>query len=345
MNKYYGLFLILTLLFSFACAPRVSEHYFDEGVLLFEQGEYYQAIQEFNKYPEKHRLYDEAQSYKIQARQILDEKVSELLNQASNKWRDGYLSEAIKNYYQILAKDPGFDNIHEIIREGEEALETSIMALGNQFEDARRQNDIFQCKQIIEKMIRMSPGHDITETTRKNYQALKDIVLQKSYLLVEEIIRSGRSDDIEKAELQVEYMQGIDENDQRTILIGNKLQEHIEQEKQRADRARQQQRRQRLQQIFESGTQEYQKGNLKEAIEIWERARREGIADNTLNNWLNTAKRELSQLVLNYIQQGEFYFEMEDYTSARELFERAIDLDPNNEKAKDYIQKIIILKQ
>lgn len=343
MNRvlYFMVFLVLF----FGCAPQIPQQHFDKGVALFEQGEYYNAINEFSKYPPRHKLYNDAQDYVANAQEKLDQVTLELFEKASLRWKDDYYSEALSIYFNIQKINPEADNIDEIITKAEIDLENAIKDLQKQFEESRRENDIFACKQSLDKMLRISPEHPSVISTRENYQALKDVILQKSYMLVEDYIKSGRRANIEKAALQLEYMQGIDENDQRTVLIARKLDEYLERERQRSERSRERQQQEKLQEYMRAGSEKYEQGLLKEAIEIWEKARREGIADNTLNQWLNKARKELSELVYNYVRQGEFYFEMEDYSKAKELFEKALDLDPNNASAKDFLQKIIIIQQ
>ncbi len=343
MNRIIILSALFILLVS--CVPRVSDQHYSDGVALFDQGEYYRAIVEFRKYPPKHKLYNDAQEYINQSEELLSQIVQDLFKEADIKWKDDYYTAAIAKYYQIKAVNPEEPDIDKIISEAEETVESTVSELQANFEKARNENDIFACKQNIERMIRISPEHSTTVSTRETYQALKDVVLQKSYLLVEDYLKTGRKSDIEKASLQVEYMQGIDESDQRTIIISKKLEEYLDKEKQRAERTREVQKQQKLQQYMSQGSEKYEQGSLKEAIEIWEKARREGVADNTLLQWLNKAKKELSDLVFNYLKQGEFYFEIEDYSKAKELFEKALELDPKNASAKDYLDKISIIQQ
>lgn len=343
MNRIFV--VLLTAMLVISCAPRVSDQHYSDGVSFFEQGEYYKAMVEFRKYPPKHKLYNDAQDYIRQSAERLEEIVQEIMKEAESKWQEDFYSMAISKYYQVKAVNPEEPDIDGIIAGAEEELEKTIQELQANFEKARDENDIISCKQNIEKMIKVSPEHQSTVSTQETYQSLKDVVLQKSYLQVEDYLKTGRKSDVEKAGQQVEFMQNIDETDQRTIIISRKLEEYLEKERLKAERTRESQKEAKLQQYMSQGSAFYEQGSLKEAIEVWEKARREGVADNTLLQWLSKAKKELNELVFNYLKQGEFYFESEDYSKAKELFEQALGLDPKNATAKEYLDKINIIQQ
>lgn len=342
---YRNILLILIIFTLFGCAAVMTDEYYERGVSFYEQGEYYTAIQEFSKYPQKHSLYAESQKFIVMSQARMNELLDDLTERAYNKWKDDYYSLAIELFYEIRRINPEEADIDDIIKEAHSVLEKTMLSLKKEFEDNRANRDIFGCKQVLERMERIFPGHDITQKTVKNYNMLKDIVLQKAFITIEDHMKRGRDENIEQADLLVEYMRGIDDRDQRTLVIARRLDDFKEDRRRRSEIIRQARERRSFRHLYEQGLEKYEQGNLKEAVDIWENALKYGTADNKLLDKLNNAKRELSATILNILKKAEFYFELEDYSKARELFERVLEIDMQNEKAKEFIRKIIIIQQ
>ena len=326
-----------------ACAPRVDPMFFEQGKTLYEQGEYYKAIQQFAKYPEKHKLHTQAQDYINKSETALQGIINKKLEQAEAAWKDDFCSKSIAILQQCVEIDPRRDDVNQLLVQRQDLLAQEMERTRTAYEMARGDNDILTCKITYEKLKRMAPESPLCQRIQENYLALKDVVLQKAYIIFNDLLKSRKRDATENAMKQVEYMQGIDAEDQRAQLASQKLAEHLEKQEQRKKDAQARQRAEKTKEYLQQGMEAYEQGKLKLALDILQEAQRTGFANKAVRNFLEKTRVEIQELITNYTNQGKFYFDLEDYPKAREMFEKALNLDPDNETAKEYIRQIVTI--
>lgn len=101
----------------------------------------------------------------------------------------------------------------------------------------------------------------------------------------------------------------------------------------------------RAQQYYKAGEAQYRKGNYAKALAEWEKSLI-WVPDNTeLKEKIKQTQKELEveadkKLSENYITQAYTYYEEGDLIKALDCWHKLLELDPDNKRAQEYVEKI-----
>ncbi len=302
------------------------------GKEALREGRLGDAIDNFNKVLKIDPNNAVAKQFLNKAQSLIKDNIASNLRLAESSYKQGNYKDALAYYRNVLKLDPtnkdakkGEENSHDkLLGKIKEHYNTGIEFFKQK--DMKKAIDEFQKALAIDP--EYAPANDFLKKAQEEYEKNKFAYMVRDSL--QDGIDLFQNKNFQQAKDKFQKVLELDPNNQKAKDYISKCDNEI------ANLGKQEE----IAKIIADGMIKYRKRNYDEAIKIWEQVESIDPGNKIIGEYIDYAKRAQKESMDKFYNNGVNYFQNGDLLNAKESFQKALDANPKNDKAKKKLAEV-----
>lgn len=292
------------------------------------------AIQSFRRVLEIDLENAIAQEYLEKTEGMVKDAITSYNRQGDLLYRDSKYAEALQEYRQTLLLDPGNSTAKSSIRRCRDKLKERIDKLFKVAMEQFNNEEYSKAVNTFESILEIDPDYKVAKDrlseAQKLFEENKTVVLQKENLQEGKDFFFNRN--YETAKKYFQKVVDLDPDNE----YGK---EAVDLLKQSEDKLANQSQEDQIARKFTEGIIAFKNRKYEEAIAIWQEIKEIDPQNEFVDQYIGYAQRAKEERANKSYQDGKTAFSKGDFLAAREAFQKALEVDPDNDKVKDYLAR------
>ena len=296
-------------------------HYL-KGHRFYGNGQLSEAKAEFEEALALYPNYENAQHFLREVRNEISElnsQINQILADAMRAERENKVVHANQKYKQVLALDPNHKTAQLGNQRIEPLIESSIRTKMSQGIRAFNNGNYTQAQQLFAQVLTISSEHQ----EAKNYlRRITRAVSRDVESYYQSALANFNAQDYSIALNDINKALALQSNHSTSLRLQAQIISMLDTQK-----------------LFSEGQRAYNNQQYQQALQFFSQALQANPDNSEARQMLERCQIKLRDLAEEYFNRGMAHYSNQEYSSAIELWERVLDINPSHAGALEYIRK------